>query len=129
MTPVPLFSALADPTRLRVVELLHESARPVHELAQAFAISRPAISRHLRVLKEAGLVREVKQGRENVYSLQRDKLKPAAAWLERHGRKLAAVRDTKRKVRAPGRSSAKPKPSGATAPVRAPAPQLSFFDL
>ncbi|MBK8083025.1 MAG: winged helix-turn-helix transcriptional regulator [Devosia sp.] len=128
MTPVPLFSALADPTRLRVVELLHEAARPVHELAQAFAISRPAISRHLRVLKDAGLVREIKQGRENVYSLQRDRLKPAAAWLEKHGRTLAAVRATQRKARPAERKVPKRK-SASGAPVRAPAPQLSFFDL
>ena len=56
MSLVGLFSALADPTRCRVVEMLHERSRPVHELAAAFDISRPAISRHLKVLKDAGLV-------------------------------------------------------------------------
>ena len=45
-----LYSALADPTRLKVLDMLHEKSRPVHELAAAFDISRPAISRHLRVL-------------------------------------------------------------------------------
>jgi DNA-binding transcriptional ArsR family regulator len=87
MSLADLFSALADPTRLRVLELLHDKPRPVHELAGAFDISRPAISRHLRVLKEAGLVREVKQGRENLYSFQRDELKAGIAWLETHQRK------------------------------------------
>lgn len=87
MSLADLYSALADPTRLRVLELLHDRARPVHELAAAFDISRPAISRHLRVLKEAGLVREVKQGRENLYSFQRDELKLGIAWLDRHLRK------------------------------------------
>lgn len=90
MNPVVQFAALADPTRCRVLELLHERPMPVHELAAAFSISRPAISRHLRVLKEAGLVREEKQGRENRYSLQRRQFQPMAEWLDRH-RKLGAV--------------------------------------
>lgn len=84
MSPVAQFAALADPTRCRVVELLHERPRPVHELAAAFSISRPAISRHLRVLKEAALVREERQGRENFYSLQRRQLEPLTAWLKLH---------------------------------------------
>lgn len=87
MSLADLYSALADPTRLRVLELLHDKARPVHELAAAFDISRPAISRHLRVLKEVGLVQEVKQGRENLYSFQRDELKPGIAWLSEHQKK------------------------------------------
>jgi len=92
MSLADLYSALADPTRLRVLELLHDQARPVHELAAAFDISRPAISRHLRVLKEAGLVQEVKQGRENLYSFQRDELKPGMAWLETHQKKPGRAR-------------------------------------
>jgi DNA-binding transcriptional ArsR family regulator len=87
MNPVVLFAALADPTRCRVLELLHERPMPVHELAAAFSISRPAISRHLRVLREASLVREEKQGRENLYSLQRQQLRPMADWLDRHRRR------------------------------------------
>ncbi len=92
MSLADLYSALADPTRLRVLELLHDRARPVHELAAAFDISRPAISRHLRVLKEAGLVQEVKQGRENLYSFQRDELKSGIAWLETHQKKPGRAR-------------------------------------
>lgn len=64
--------------------MLHEKSRPVHELAAAFKISRPAISRHLRVLKDARLVKEEKQGRENVYSLQRAQLKSVAEWVGQH---------------------------------------------
>lgn len=62
--------------------LLAERPRPVHELATAFDISRPAVSRHLRLLKEAGLVVEEKQGRENVYSLRRQSLRALSGWLE-----------------------------------------------
>jgi DNA-binding transcriptional ArsR family regulator len=53
----------------------------VHKLADAFDISRPAISRHLRVLKQAGLVAEVKKGRENLYALQREKLAKGSIWI------------------------------------------------
>lgn len=104
MSPVDQFAALADPTRCRVVELLSSKARPVHELAAAFDISRPAISRHLRVLKEAGLVKEEKRGRENVYALQRARLKPMQDWLERHRA-------------APTKAARAPKPSTPPKPV------------
>jgi DNA-binding transcriptional ArsR family regulator len=80
--PIALYSALADATRCRIVELLLAGSVPVHQLADAFAISRPAISRHLRVLKEAGLVAEVKKGRENLYALRAEKLLKATAWIE-----------------------------------------------
>jgi len=81
MPPVLLFSALADETRCTIIEMLRVEPLPVHRLAEAFAISRPAISRHLRVLSEAGLVSERKQGRENIYGLRTDALEPGAAWL------------------------------------------------
>ena len=80
--PAAQFAALSDATRCRIVALLAERSRPVHELATAFEISRPAVSRHLRLLKEAGLVAEERQGRKNVYSLQRQSLKALSGWLE-----------------------------------------------
>lgn len=101
MTPVDQFSAVADPTRCRVIEMLNERAMPVHELTAAFSISRPAISRHLRVLKEAGLVKEFKQGRENVYSLQRAMLVPMTQWLSRQSVDAADVPKAKAAVRRP----------------------------
>ncbi len=54
--PVALYSALADVTRCRILEILRAGPVPVHRLSDSFSISRPAISRHLRVLKQAGLV-------------------------------------------------------------------------
>lgn len=143
MSLVELFSALADPTRCRVVEMLHERPRPVHELAAAFAISRPAISRHLKVLKDAGLVQEEKAGRENVYSLQRGKLKPMQDWLEKHRQPKAAKKKSAKpkpvaepivlaappaeKPAAPKRTPRVPRP--VVVPPPAAPPQLSFFDL
>lgn len=79
--PITLYSALADTTRCRIIEILADGPIPVHRLADEFSISRPAISRHLRVLKEAGLVAEVKKGRENLYAFQRQKLGKAISWI------------------------------------------------
>lgn len=115
MTPVDQFSALADATRCRVIELLHERPMPVHELTAAFDISRPAISRHLRVLKDARLVKEEKQGRENVYSLQRGRLKPMSTWLDKLG-----PRPTAKVEPAPGTKAAKAAPRARPEPVAAP---------
>ena len=63
------FEALGDPNRRAIVELLGSGARSVRELADALPISRPAVSRHLRLLKEAGLVIEEAQGTRRIYSL------------------------------------------------------------
>ncbi|WP_052726286.1 ArsR/SmtB family transcription factor [Devosia epidermidihirudinis] len=90
MPPVSILSALADPTRCRIVEILHGGAKPVHVLAAGFDISRPAISRHLRVLREAGLVSEKKTGRENLYVLHAKKLAPAEKWLTQFNAKPSA---------------------------------------
>jgi DNA-binding transcriptional ArsR family regulator len=81
MPPVVQFAALGDETRCRVLELLRDRPRPVHELAGEFDISRPAISRHLRVLKDAGLVREEKHGRENVYAFDAGEFVVLERWL------------------------------------------------
>lgn len=80
--PVSLYSALADATRCRIIEILTAGPVPVHKLAEAFTVSRPAISRHLRVLKTAGLVVEVKKGRENLYTLRAEKLTRAVEWID-----------------------------------------------
>jgi len=75
------FRAIADPTRRAILGAL--SARPlaVHEIAERFEISRPAISKHLRVLGDAGLVVARRAGKENVYELQREAFAPVAEWL------------------------------------------------
>ena len=82
MLPIEQCAALGDETRATIVSLLAERPRPVHEIASTFPISRPAISRHLRLLKEAGLVAEQKQGRENVYTLRRREMRALGVWLE-----------------------------------------------
>ncbi|UJW85920.1 ArsR/SmtB family transcription factor [Devosia sp. SL43] len=81
MPPIAILVALADPTRCRIIEILQTGPQPVHQIADAFDISRPAISRHLGVLKQARLISEKKSGRENRYELHTKRLKPVRDWL------------------------------------------------
>jgi DNA-binding transcriptional ArsR family regulator len=86
-------AAIADPTRRRVLELVRDREVPAGELAAAFPVSRPAVSRHLRVLREAGLVRERRQGRLRLYRADPAPLDELRGWLEDYwGGRLAALR-------------------------------------
>jgi DNA-binding transcriptional ArsR family regulator len=78
------FAALADPTRRRIVELLAERDRDAGELAASFPVSRPAVSRHLRVLKESGLVTVKPRAQRRVFSLNPRPLDDLASWLDRY---------------------------------------------
>ncbi|MGO9000082.1 MAG: ArsR/SmtB family transcription factor [Polyangiaceae bacterium] len=73
--------ALADPTRREILVMLHEAPCTAGAIAEAFPVSRPAISRHLRVLREAGLVQDTVNGREREYVLSLDALAPLEAFL------------------------------------------------
>jgi DNA-binding transcriptional ArsR family regulator len=77
-----VFFALADGTRRQLLARLRGERQTAGALAEGFALSRPAVSRHLAVLRAAALVREEKRGRERVYSLAPGRLAEAAAWLE-----------------------------------------------
>jgi len=79
-----VFRALADPTRRALLAMLGEEAQSVSALTTRFAISQPAVSQHLRVLRDAGLVSESKAGRHRIYALEQEPLRHAALWLERH---------------------------------------------
>ena len=76
------FDALGDPNRRAIVELLGSGGRSVQELADALPISRPAVSRHLRLLKRAGLVREEPLGTRRIYSLHDEGIAAVRAYLE-----------------------------------------------
>ena len=78
------FAALADPTRRRIVELLAEGERSAGELASQFPTSRPGVSRHLRVLREQGLVRARDEGQRRMYSLDPAPLAELDDWLDRY---------------------------------------------
>jgi DNA-binding transcriptional ArsR family regulator len=75
------FAVVADPARRDVLSALARGTLSAGEIAALFPISRPAVSRHLRVLREAGLVRGELVGRRRVYRLDTDGLAPVAAWL------------------------------------------------
>nr|WP_316643771.1 metalloregulator ArsR/SmtB family transcription factor [uncultured Roseateles sp.] len=79
--PQAAFQALADPTRQAILNVLAQERLHVDELATRFPISRPAISKHLRLLKEAGLVLEAREGRRSYYGVNQQKLRELELWL------------------------------------------------
>jgi DNA-binding transcriptional ArsR family regulator len=76
------FEALSDPTRREILRLLSEGDLPVHGIAAALPISRPAVSRHLRLLKNAGLVAERADGTRRIYHLEDDGMRAVQTYLE-----------------------------------------------
>ena len=76
-----VFQALADPTRRAILALLQQGSQPVNGIARGFPISRPAISKHLRILREAELVTEIKVGRNRLYELNAEPLRNVDDWL------------------------------------------------
>jgi DNA-binding transcriptional ArsR family regulator len=77
------FEALGDANRREILRLLSEGDKPVGEIAAALPISRPAVSRHLRLLKDAGMVAEQAQGTRRIYHLQDQGMQAVQAYLER----------------------------------------------
>lgn len=77
------FSALGDPNRRAIVEILRPGERSVREIADELPISRPAVSQHLRVLKQAGLVIEEARGTRRLYRLHDEGVAAVHAYLER----------------------------------------------
>jgi DNA-binding transcriptional ArsR family regulator len=75
-------AALGDPQRRSIIELLAERERSVREIADSLPISRPAVSRHLRLLKDAGLVAEEPRGTRRIYRLHEDGAAAVRAYLE-----------------------------------------------
>src|SRR6476619_6959347 len=78
------FHALADPTRRAVLDLLRRGSQPAGQIATAFPVSRPAISKHLRLLRRAHLVREHREGRHRLYQLNPEPLKAVDSWLQQY---------------------------------------------
>jgi DNA-binding transcriptional ArsR family regulator len=76
-----VFRAIADPTRRAILDRLRAGPAPVNELASAFEQSRPAISKHLRILREARIVSEQRQGRERLYRLEPTELQEISEWI------------------------------------------------
>ncbi|WP_369230036.1 ArsR/SmtB family transcription factor [Streptomyces sp. R21] len=81
MSDAPLWTALADPHRRAIVALLLEGPRPVGEIAEACGLSQPGTSKHLRVLRDAGLVRVRQDAQRRVYALDPAPIAELDAWL------------------------------------------------
>ncbi len=79
-----MFAALAEPNRFRIVELLRSGARTVNEIGERLDLNQPQVSKHLRVLKDAGLVEVEPRAQQRVYELRAKPLSDLAHWLERY---------------------------------------------
>jgi DNA-binding transcriptional ArsR family regulator len=78
---VSAFAAISEPARREILELLRERERPVGELVAHLTLSQPGVSKHLRVLREAGLVRVRRDGKRRWYGLRAEPLAELDAWL------------------------------------------------
>ena len=93
-TTAKVLDALGDPTRRAVLELIRGGARPVGGIAAELPVSRPAVSQHLQVLKEAGLVRDRKDGTRRLYSVDPEGLEALRTYLDGFwGDALAAFKE------------------------------------
>jgi DNA-binding transcriptional ArsR family regulator len=93
MRLMSVFAALSDPSRVRILDLLRARERSVGEIVEQFDISQPAVSQHLRVLKEAGLVASRALAQRRIYSINPAPLRELDAWLEPYRRFWAAELD------------------------------------
>ena len=105
------FAALGDSNRFRIVELLRDGPRPVNDIGDRLRLNQPQVSKHLRVLKEAGLVDVEPRAQQRLYELRPDALRQIHQWLERYRRLWderfdsmdALVEELKKKEKAHGR--------------------------
>ena len=81
-----VFQAIADPVRRDIIDLLAEESMTVNAVAERFDISRPAISKHLKILNECGLVKTVSRGRERHCIIIPEELSRVSTWVEQHRR-------------------------------------------
>jgi DNA-binding transcriptional ArsR family regulator len=85
-TTTDAFNAVAEPRRRQILDLLIEGERPVNDLAELMRLGQPQVSKHLRVLREVGLVDVRDEGRRRIYRLDPRPLRPIGDWLRRYER-------------------------------------------
>lgn len=90
---MPALAALADPTRVRILDLLCERERSVNELVGEMGMSQPGVSQHLKVLREAGLVASRADAQRRIYRISPAPLRDLDAWLQRYRKFWAAELD------------------------------------
>jgi DNA-binding transcriptional ArsR family regulator len=81
---IETFAALAEPNRFRIVELLRSGPRPVNDLVERLRLNQPQVSKHLRVLKEAGLVQVQPVAQQRLYELRPQQMRRLHEWIERY---------------------------------------------
>jgi DNA-binding transcriptional ArsR family regulator len=87
------FEVLAEPNRRRILDLLRTAERPVGDLVEQLAVSQPAVSKHLRVLREAGLVEVRSEAQRRIYRVRMEPLRDIDDWLEPYRRMWASRLD------------------------------------
>jgi DNA-binding transcriptional ArsR family regulator len=112
---VEAFQALADPTRLLIIEALRAGERPVNDLVAQVDIHQSGVSRHLRILQEAGFVQVRPDGAQRLYSLRPEPFRELDAWIDRYRRlwearldRFAAALEKKQQARAQTRKGKTP---------------------
>jgi DNA-binding transcriptional ArsR family regulator len=83
---IETFAALAEPNRFRIVELLRTGPRAVNEIGERLHLNQPQVSKHLRVLKDAGLVHVQQHAQQRIYGLRAQQLRRLHGWLDRYRR-------------------------------------------
>jgi DNA-binding transcriptional ArsR family regulator len=83
---IETFAALSEPNRFRIVELLRSGPRPVNEIGERLKLNQPQVSKHLRVLKAAGLVEVEPRAQQRLYELRAEPLRQLNGWLKRYRR-------------------------------------------
>ena len=79
-----IFQAIADPTRREIIELIAKKSMNLNKIADNFEVSRPAISRHIKILTECGIIKIRKEGRERYCDAQLKNLQKVSAWAEKY---------------------------------------------
>jgi DNA-binding transcriptional ArsR family regulator len=92
-TTTDAFNAVAEPRRRQILDVLAGGGRPVNDLVQALGIPQPLVSKHLRVLREVGLVQVHDRGRQRIYRLNGEPLQPIYEWVRRYERTWSARYD------------------------------------
>ncbi|MBV9795152.1 MAG: winged helix-turn-helix transcriptional regulator [Actinobacteria bacterium] len=105
-----VFDALGEPVRRRILELLHDGPTPVGRLAERLPVGRPAVSKHLRVLSDAGLIEHRSVGTRNLYALAPGGLAAAQQWLTATWDTVLAAYAEEVSRRAPGRAAPRSQP-------------------
>ena len=99
---VDTFAALAEPNRYRIVELLRSGSRSVNDIGSALHLHQPQVSKHLRVLKEAGLVDVEPRAQQRLYHLRASELRRLHEWVERFAQLDELIEELKREEQPDG---------------------------